>query len=528
MKTEEIVHWKSGGYFTSDKMKNFVLILLFVVAMVQGNAQFTPSQWYIGQGGGGFLHLQKLDFDTAPVAVSIVTGTNNAITQTSAAIADGTHKLLYYTNGCRVFNWQHNIILNGDSLSPSANTSQFLLSGLDIPQMAVFLPDPADTNQFYLFHGSADLSSQNCLNLSGTGFVNKIYYSIINKTLDNGNGEVIDKNHLILNDTLGGSIIAIKHGNGRDWWIVIRHFNKAIWFSWLLSPIGVAGPFKQTIGPIACSGFSNLKFSKLSSKMACFRCDANWPNERFIDLYDFDRCTGLFSNAQTLNINNWAKMLYAGGCEISPSGRYLYAGVGDELHQFDMLAPNIQTSEVVVDTIDSVSFYSSSTFWGWGISQLGPDGKIYSKGITSNHSLSVINNPDSGAVACNAVHAGVVLPNYHYGDLPNIPLYELGPLAGSACDTITGMSTHYQPGEFQLKIYPNPAFGKLEISNSQLSIGQALFFKVYDVMGKLHLDQNVITTSNHFNLDVSNMVRGIYFLQVKQGDKVYNGRFVKE
>jgi hypothetical protein len=42
-----------------------------------------------------------------------------------------------------------------------------------------------------------------------------------------------------------------------------------------------------------------------------------------------------------------------------------------------------------------------------------------------------------------------------YHGLPNNPNYELGPLAGSICDTLTAIDEHHATKEFS--VYPNPA-----------------------------------------------------------------------
>jgi hypothetical protein len=506
-------------------MRKLNILLILLISLIKiSHAQHAPYQWVIGLGTGGQWNNQELGFINGNLTNQSLTSINNPFYITNAAIGDVTGNLLFYTNGLRVYNAQHNIIQNGDSIHSGVLNTVWMTLGMPIPQGAVFIPDPADSNRFYLFYSSVDLTLAGCPNLSGNGAIEKIYYSVIDKTMDSGNGGVVAKNNILLTDTFGYCLIAIKHGNGHDWWIISRSSSHSFWFSWLVTSTGISGPFSQTIGPIACAGFWNLKYSTVANKIAGFRTDFIWPHTRYIDLYDFDRCTGLLSNSQTLVMTNTAKYMFAGGCEFSPSGRYLYGCAVNKLYQFDMLAANIQASKVVVDSVDSLDF---GNYKMWGVSQLAPDGKIYSKIPNSIPFLSVINYPDSAGIACNAMHGGIALPNYHYGDLPNIPLYELGPLVGSSCDTLTASPPTPKVGDLGMKIYPNPAIDELAISSSQLANGQEVTVTIYDMLGKVQLQQKV-TPQGDFNLDVNVLSSGIYMLQLKQEDRLFNGRFIKE
>ena len=238
-----------------------------------------------------------------------------------------------------------------------------------------------------------------------------------------------------------------------------------------------------------------------------------------MDVFNFDRCTGLFSNQQLITINNYVHNPYSGSCEISPNGRFLYAGVFDELHQFDLTAPNIQASAIVVDTLDTISFYTNRK--SWFLMQAAPDGKIYGVSFFVDTFLNVIHYPDSAGLACMAVAKSISLPNNPNFALPHTPLYELGPLPGSACDTLTTIAEPVPKNK--LLLYPNPASNQLTIDNLQFT-NKLFTVTIYDVLGKAHLMQN----TNSSTIDISTLTPGLYVLHLQQGDKIYYGRFVKE
>jgi len=48
-----------------------------------------------------------------------------------------------------------------------------------------------------------------------------LWYSVIDMNLNGGNGSVVQNNVILFNDTLSTSgPQAVKHANGRDWWII--------------------------------------------------------------------------------------------------------------------------------------------------------------------------------------------------------------------------------------------------------------------------------------------------------------------
>ncbi|MBL7927105.1 MAG: T9SS type A sorting domain-containing protein [Bacteroidia bacterium] len=497
-------------------MKKYYLLLLLCLGYVTLHAQHTPVQWVVGIGPAGH---NMFDFTTGTLNIQPLTGATAHFTETSAAIGNTDSSLLYYSNGVAIYNSNHVKIQNGDSLSPSPLWPD-LNHGLRFYQAAVFIPYPGDSNKIYIFHYSLDSLYFPCANGTFDGGPDKLYYSVIDKTLNNGHGAVIAKNNVIQNTLLGHGIFTVKHGNGRDWWVVVRDVTQPVFYRFLISPTGIAGPFTQTIGPVACGGFNSMRYSALTNKMACFRVFYNYPNVRFIDIYDFDRCTGLYANPQTVTITHYMPgAIFSGFCEVAPGGRYLYAAIYDKLLQYDLTAANIQASAVVVDTIDSINFGINRH--AYAHMQAAPDGKIYSVSGSASILMSVINNPDSAGKACNPAAGSINIPNGMNSDLPYIPLYELGSLPGSACDTLTAIAEPLPKNK--LLVYPNPASNQLTIDNLQLT-NKPFTVTIYDVLGKAHLIQN----TNSSTFDISTLTPGLYVLHLQQGDTIYTGRFVKE
>ncbi|NVN95702.1 MAG: T9SS type A sorting domain-containing protein [Bacteroidetes bacterium] len=77
-----------------------------------------------------------------------------------------------------------------------------------------------------------------------------------------------------------------------------------------------------------------------------------------------------------------------------------------------------------------------------------------------------------------------------------------------------------------LNIYPNPATSKLTINLQQLTSLQNTTVSIYDVQGKLLLQQNI--TQPQTELNIAPLAKGIYILKVNNDTKSMQSKFVKE
>jgi hypothetical protein len=177
-----------------------------------------------------------------------------------------------------------------------------------------------------------------------------------------------------------------------------------------------------------------------------------------IEVYDFDRCTGLLTPRERFwpvqGVWNPSIPIGVANLALSASGRYLYTYTGDSLTQYDLYATPIKSSETVVDSVvDSLAYQPGHKQGYWGYLHLGPDGRIYSAsygfvydslGIPSPvycH-INAILAPDSAGKACHPVQRYWEEQFPFYDGIawlpvvPNHPNYRLGALPGTACDSL--------------------------------------------------------------------------------------------
>lgn len=303
-------------------------LFIFLIINTFCFSQNRNSVWCFGDSAG-------IDFSNInnPIPISTSLDTRG----TSVSISDSIGDLLFYAetrasiagNSGLIFDKSHNIMLNGDSILGQGWYKEMII-----------IPVPSNDSLFYLFSIGVTNSS-----LPG------LFYAIINTNKNGGLGEIVKKNIQLESFIMTDGLTAIKHGNGRDWWIFCRRWNTVNdeFHRHLISPSGVSNTIIQHFGTPTINGFTRLQFSPSGSKLALINYNG------LLEIYDFDRCTGIVSNELTIHTeptslpisNFWS-------CEFSPNERFLYITQYNDsayLFQYDLLSTFPATSRITLDTI---------------------------------------------------------------------------------------------------------------------------------------------------------------------------------
>ena len=383
--------------------KNIFILFTFLYSQV--SSQKENFNWIIG---------------TPPVEMNFTDTNftyNNSFHQTSGldffntsfTQNDSAGNLLYYTNGAEIYDRNGNLMENGSGLNPSSYLSSLINSGSGngFLQAAIGIKKPGSDSLYYLFHFGA---SDNCPGYPlNAALICKLFVTTIDMYANNGLGKVIQKNQPIMQDSVitGTELTLLKHGNGRDWWL-IKHGgnNDNIYYKFIITPQAITGPFIQHIGsfPKSYSGtFGTATISPDGTKFA------GVTYAQGINIFDVDRCTGLFSNPVSFMALDSAiedTFSEATSLAFSPNGRFLYACGNYFIYQYDMTAADIPASR---DTLITVNLFSSGDF-RWLCMQLAADGKIYIGPYDWSKFLSVITEPDSPGMTCNLRPYSVIMP----------------------------------------------------------------------------------------------------------------------
>ncbi len=311
-------------------------------------------------------------------------------------------------------NSQHEVVENGVSLNTEPFVTNNYHSGYKVVQSEIFLNLPNSLDTLLLFHISTDYD--NLLGITGT---------FLHVTTIAG-GAVVSKNVPLLEDVSIGAISAVKHANGRDWWVFVNEEVKNSYYKILLTDKGIMSTEWFELEPAFPFLYASslFTFSPDGSRMARYYVTNG------VYVYDFDRCTGSFFNPVFVPLPNSS---LGGGLSISPNSRFLYITYVDEIYQFDLWADDIGASKEVVAVWDSYYYPLPTLFM---LSQLGPDGRTYINAPNSVWMMHTIQYPNKKGLACEVRQHSVQLPTYNAFTMPHFPNYRLGPLDGSPCDTL--------------------------------------------------------------------------------------------
>jgi len=245
-----------------------------------------------------------LDFNFDPPQVI---ESNSLRGETIGAISDTDGALLFYCDGINVYDRDHNILPNGQNIGKSTSAKNGV----------IFIPDGSNTDLIHLYVINAQDDRE-----GGT-----FYYSRIDRSLNNGAGDIIDEYRSI---TLGEDYVegmkAIKGDCGVVWIILRKSINKEL------------HAFKLINGNIKDIVVSDIlvsdKFPNTDEVPQAGEIDYHAPtavlavsNSRgIIELFSFDTSTGVVSNPfvisrgdETPELRQSTSRAY-GSIALSPSG----------------------------------------------------------------------------------------------------------------------------------------------------------------------------------------------------------------
>ncbi len=438
---------------------------------------------------------------------------------TNASISNHEGELLFYTNGCNINNAQHNLMQNGGGLNPgfaylSGNCPDY---GNTIPKGILVLPLPNSDSKYYVFHQSL---------IDGVGphvYIGDLFYSLVDMSLANGLGAVVNKNQVVVADTFYSDLHAIKHANGEDWWIITSKENSKLVYKILFTEAGVSQIDTQTIG-IPLDDWTNR------SGMASFSPDgskfARYSQREQVTLFDFDRSTGQLSNFQQLYADT--TIGFWGGLSFSPNSRFLYANTQAKLWQFDLLAPDVEASKVLIDEWDGFTNNGGHpiTFW---LMQLAPDCKIYIMSPNSSKYMHVINRPDEPGLACDFQQRGLLLPANNQSTIPNFPNYRLGtgyPVCDSNIVYVSSTGGFALPPVQSVQVWPNPASGQVSVS-LELPLPKPSTWHLLDPLGREVVRAVLPAGQQAVEAGLAGVPPGMYFWNVEsEGRPVGSGKLI--
>ena len=390
-------------------MRTIYILIFFLGATSLLSAQREDHQWIFNAWSTddcSFSNFPKdcnasiLDFNIDPPIFYQEISATLDMDWTHASFCDENGNLLLYSNGMSIHGPNHTPIIRGDTISygPLWNNNTWPNENGDLrptgfvgTDCAVFVPDPGDED-IILLERTTNPSNTSCA----------------------------------------------QHGNGRDWWLL--QFSRDTLFSFLIDPTGI-NLDHITILPFSMDDLQSTSvFSDDGSKYAVHSIiEGRDPKGIVLTLFDFDRCSGDLLNPIQDTLSS-ESIFGTPGSAFSSSGQFLYINNTIHCFQYDMRANDIISSRDTIMIYDGQGAYSPtgntlipSTF---GLMRKGPDNKIYLSQSGQGYHLHIIHEPDQPGELCRPQQSAIRLPTFHLGTIPSHNTLRLGPLDGSACDTL--------------------------------------------------------------------------------------------
>ncbi|MFK7969075.1 MAG: gliding motility-associated C-terminal domain-containing protein [Bacteroidia bacterium] len=385
-----------------------IVFLLFLNVPISTFSQYNKN-WILGNGA-------QVTFETnGPTVTPLPVGP--CLVEAGTTVSDSAGKLLFYVDCTHFYDANHNPVYK-HLWYPSTLIGNFA----SITQGVLAIPIPDSSNQYLVLTLHPNFVCGAIV--PGGGMCLKSYLVQIGVS-----GTIYVKNQGTVfqqGQEFTEKMTAIKHADGKNWWIILHELgnNKFLFFKTEYGKVVYSHPQNIGKGHISDIGLGRLGYGGQIVASLDGKLVACAGSNNVLELFQFDRCDGILSNHNSIDIPDQQNVWY--GVSFSKSKRFLYATTLDtrRLYQFEFR--NQTTNRVLIDS------FVSQEVGDVGHHLLGPDNNIYigaNRTSFSNRSLGVINSPDSLGVACKFVEKGLDLrPKLTYGHLPNLPNFDLGPL----------------------------------------------------------------------------------------------------
>ncbi len=508
-------------------MSSKLIILFLLIALqhiVHGQSHYS-DQWI---GGGG--RIFRIDFTKNPVETSYFIDTNKVIYAGlgNSSICDSSGRPILFSDGYNLYDSIGNYIEDGDTLV--SMDLFFDHNGFSsFSQSSIILPFP--DNIYYLITPNATDSIHAdwyTIPYYPNAWFDEILLHKIDMNANGGLGKVVERGKKIMKQEkmLRTMMMACRHANGKDWWLLKQMYEDSGNFDGLYplckNKIAKILITKDSIYPPTFQYFNAPDFGFFEqSGQAMFNQDgtkyaSTCRSTNKVFLADFDRCTGMLNNGKAINVPDYSRHdpsdttlqdVYTQGLCFSPNGQFLYVNKFFNLLQYDLTDADSSNAWYHIAGLDT----TWQAFQKYSSSYLGPDLKIYVGnwwGVSKQ--MSVIDNPDVKGAGSNFCPRCLRFPYVGASSPPNMPNYDLG--AGLPCWPLS-LPNPPKEGDDMLMVYPNPASTSITISCKVLQ-GKHIEVSLYNMLGQEVLSKECHFAQQKSSIDVSNLPRGAYLLKV--------------
>ena len=362
----------------------FICILAFSLSYAQNEA----AHWKFGRNfsmsfNSGVPETTNLDFPFATV-------------HKPAIISDKNGCFQFYSSGGVIYGKDGELMPNGTGILGSIGSA-----GIIIP-----LPG-SDSIYYYIYNRCNDFCEESSLPGS--------YYSIIDMSLNDGNGDVVLKN-IKFSDNSPQSYEAVRSPDSNTIWMATYINTEQEIRVYEFNEQGFNLNYQATsvdnVEFFGLNYFSRIQFSNQGDKLVTLTYNNGAVSGQEVFLFDFNPITGTVSNQ--ISLGGVAAFVFS--VEFSPNSNLLYfvtnPNINSIVYQLDISSNSVDD---ILSSLTEIHFNIVSgspddpNQGGLGSIALGPDGKIYivRTSIVANY-LDVIHNPNGVGEDCDYEEQGVI------------------------------------------------------------------------------------------------------------------------
>ncbi len=400
---------------------------LFGGGVTAANGQREFSKWCVNSRG-----LWWLDF-TQPMPVAVPPIVYSGYLGVGANLSSPCGRLLFGSyNGFELFANDGQPFVGATQNDPLDSLGICSFCGVFSPRPQQFaaVPQPANRERYWLFSLSSHLRIEQPLK-----------YAILDMSLDGGRGQLLTKGNR-LGRHVNRLVTAVRHANGRDFWVMTRDVATREYVAYYLGPKGLDTVAVRSGSGYIVDSLGGIKFSPDGRwvTVAGFT-QATGTRQLVQTLARFDATTGRVGAEQVLDQLTLTALRRNGFNEVfwmadfSADSHYLYVPSSRDrypiphtlvIHQFDLTGGNVAGTRQEIGAIRETDPLNPQTRFGtlgFGL-QLTPRGEIVVMGGEYNlapvFALPLIRHPERMGVASELDLVGYPIPARSHGSPPNI------------------------------------------------------------------------------------------------------------
>jgi len=431
----------------------------------------------------------------------------------AAQICNKEGKITAYFNGGELWDrFQKKILV--DIFMNAAEDQDFALAYLSNSSLIIPLPNQ---DSIYLLIGCTDLKMDDRYGVRAGEQISTVTF----REMQDGSLKILSRNRGLHQSkyTFESAMTAVRHANGRDWWVVCpkrwgKYFN-----IFRLDPQGLHFSHESSVQDTILDGAFDAVFSpdgQFYARGEITKHISMYQKINKIQIFPFDRCSGTFGEPVSFQLPLEDTSSFGQGI-FDRTSRYLYISTCASLYQADMYADDIPASLIKVCGYDQ-QIKDSKKLLCIASGFLAPDGKIYMFDGNNNFRTTVINNPSERGLACDARYADLMKISCTGMSLGNMPDFNLGPADGTVCDSLglDAVSIHRNvSSSVPLTISPSPTIGDCTV----MLPSQGGRLAVYDARGHITLSYII---QNYQMEQALSLPQGVYYIAYHSTDGLIN------